>query len=176
MQKSHSSVTPKIVGAFVMSAVALVALYILVLRPLMEQNEENSQVAQSTTQQQASTDTSSEASTDTVPSAPQAVATTNVYSDGSYTATIDYTVPKGETNRIVVQLTIADDTVTSVSTTNTYEDEVSSRYIGGFEEAIEASVTEVKLDEISLSRVGGASITTAAFMDALSDIATKAKS
>lgn len=117
----------------------------------------------------------------TTPTTPTATETTptatdtDVYKDGTYTATASYTDPGRKTYDVTVTLTVADDVVTDASVA----------YNGGaantpnhtrFENGYKAEVIGKSLDSISLARVGGASLTTEAFNDAVAEIKTEAKS
>jgi len=107
---------------------------------------------------------------DDIPAAP--AATTN-YSDGIYTASASYFTPARKEHDIDVTLTIADDTITNA--TVIYDGgSASSGSHKRFDEAYEAVVVGATIDSLNLSRVGGASLTTDAFNEALSSIKSEA--
>ena len=106
---------------------------------------------------------------------PPAAADSDIYKDGNFTANASYTDPGRKEHDIAVTLTIADDIITAASVL----------YNGGaantpnhtrFENGYKQEVVGKSLDSISLSRVGGASLTTEAFNDAVATIKAEAKS
>jgi hypothetical protein len=126
----------------------------------------------------------------TAPATPTTVPTTTVtptpkppvtavttYKNASYNASADYNAP-GRTNHIVaVNLTVANDIVTDVSVSYSGDKSgESSQYQKRFSGSIQSQVVGKKLDSISLSRVGGASLTTNAFNEALVNIKASAQS
>jgi uncharacterized protein with FMN-binding domain len=96
------------------------------------------------------------------------------YKDGTYNATSSYYVPGGQ-NSLAVTLTISGGTVTDVKTSSTVDSYQSQRYVDSFNSSISSAVVGSTLDNASQSRVGGASLTTSAFDDALSTITNNAK-
>jgi hypothetical protein len=107
--------------------------------------------------------------------APTPVVATK-FKNASYNATTNYTAP-GRTNHIVaVQMTISDDIVTNVSVAYSGDpSSQSSQYQSRFSNSIESQVIGKSLDTISLSRVGGASLTTGAFNQAITNIKNQAR-
>jgi hypothetical protein len=104
------------------------------------------------------------------------VAVTTNYKNANYSATTNYNAP-GRTNHIVaVNLTVANDIVTAVSVAYSGDHSgESSQYQKRFSGSYQSQVVGKKLADISLSRVGGASLTTKAFNNALAEIKTAAK-
>lgn len=96
------------------------------------------------------------------------------YKDGEYSASTNYSVPRGATENIEVKLTLKDNIVTSVQNTHVANEHESEQYQNWFEAAIQQKVVGKRIDEVNLSRVGGASLTTEAFKKALSIIKTEA--
>jgi len=92
------------------------------------------------------------------------------YKDGTYTASASYRVPHGYSNSIQTTITVKDGTVTSVKVNNDATDRESSEYIDWFEQDLEGEVVGKSLAGLSPSRIGGASLTTAAFDDTLDTI------
>jgi uncharacterized protein with FMN-binding domain len=130
-----------------------------------------------TTTQSAPTTTSSDttATTSSTTAASQSTtAPTGSFKDGQYSASASYRVPHGS-NTISVSLTVKDGKVTVVKNSQNYTDHESRSYIDSFESEISSAVVGQPLGSTNLSRVGGASLTTAAFNDALSQIASDAK-
>lgn len=128
--------------------------------------------------------TASSEDTTTTPSAPTAsttatsssssATTSAVFKDGTYKASTSYMVPHGS-NSLTASVTISGGKVTSVSVNHDYADQESGRYIDSFESVLQGAVVGKSVDGLSLSRIGGASLTTQAFDDALITIRTDAK-
>lgn len=192
--KSFSNKTPKTVGLSMLIAICLIAIYTRTAHSSEAEDTTNStvtpsQVEASTTDSPRSqyeardsddTPTASSApetsiATPSSPSQQNTAATTPAFKNGTYTKTASYSVPH-EKNTITVTLTVKDGVVSQVFDEHDYADRESTRYVDRFENAISAAVVGKKLDNISLSRVGGASLTTRGFMSALSAIVSDAKS
>ncbi|MFZ1249342.1 MAG: hypothetical protein WAQ24_03390 [Candidatus Saccharimonadales bacterium] len=110
--------------------------------------------------------------------APASTATTSAtssgYKDGQYTASTSYDVPHGS-NSLSVNLTLADGKVTAVKVNNTYGDRESALYIDSFQGELRSTVVGKAIASLSPSRIGGATLTTDAFAQALDSIARQAK-
>lgn len=101
---------------------------------------------------------------------------TYTYRNGTYSATKSYAVPGGRTNTITTTLTIQNDTVTAVSDQHVYKAGTDSQqFVGSFEGSVSGAVVGKPIGSLSPSRIGGASLTTAAFSSALTTIRTNAK-
>jgi len=101
--------------------------------------------------------------------------TSNVYADGTYTAIANYLVPHGNVNSINLTLTVSADKITSASSTNKFSDGESAAYIDSFKSSLSSSVVGKPLGGVSYSRIGGASLTTSGFLQALKSIQNNAK-
>jgi uncharacterized iron-regulated membrane protein len=109
------------------------------------------------------------ATTPTTPTTPTAAAT--AYADGAHTVNTSYTAPGNNNHTMAVTLTLKGDVVTaSTITFGGAKVEESSKYQSRFMDAYESQVIGKKLDAIKLSRVGGASLTTGGFNDALAKV------
>ena len=97
----------------------------------------------------------------------------NTYKDGTYAATASYSVPRAS-NTISVNITIANNIVTNVTTTHKYTDSQSGMYVDSFDGAISSKVVGQSVSNLSLSRVGGASLTTVGFVQALNTVISNA--
>ncbi len=95
------------------------------------------------------------------------------YTDGTYSASSSYYVPHG-TNSISATVTIKNNIITAVSTSDQYSDRESGMYIDSFKSYLDSSANGQSLDSYSPSRIGGASLTTQAFTDVLDQIRTDA--
>jgi len=122
---------------------------------------------------------------DAAPAASSAPATTSgaaaggstssgTYKDGEYEATGQYATPES-VETIDVTLTIAGDTVTAVTVTGDPQAAESKRYQGEFIGGIQSEVVGKKLDEISVSKVAGSSLTSGGFNKAVDTIKSEAK-
>lgn len=99
---------------------------------------------------------------------------TGTYTDGTYEATGQYATPES-VETIDVTLTIAGDTVTAVEVTGDPQAAESKRYQSEFIGGIQDEVVGKKLDEISVSKVAGSSLTSGGFNKAVDAIKTEAK-
>ena len=97
------------------------------------------------------------------------------YKDGVYSAASNYGVPGGSES-INVSITVKSDQVSDVAVTNSGGDRESRQYQNRFASSIKASTVGKKISDLSLSRVGGASLTTSGFIKALNSIKAQAKS
>jgi len=100
--------------------------------------------------------------------------TSGTYKDGTYEATGQYSTPES-VETVDVTLTIAGDTVTAVEVTGDPQASESKRYQSEFIGGIQAEVVGKKLDEISVSKVAGSSLTSGGFNKAVDTIKTEAK-
>lgn len=117
----------------------------------------------------ASTGTSTaEAGTDT-----SASASAGTYADGTYTAEGSYQTPESVED-ISVTLTLADDVITDVTVTGNPQARESQQYQSQFIGGIKDVVVGKKLDEISVSRVAGSSLTSGGFNKAVEEIKSEA--
>ena len=100
-------------------------------------------------------------------------ASTGAYADGTYTATGQYATPES-VETIEVTITLADDVITAVDVTGDPQaresQEYQSRFIGG----ISDEVVGKNIDDISVSRVAGSSLTSGGFNEAVDVIKTDA--
>ncbi len=141
-------------------------------------NKDTSAVG-STIGSSSSTNNSATSSTSTTPSISSATSNgssnaNSSYKDGTYTVTQSYSVPHGAQNSITAVVTVANGKITSVKTTDNYSDHESGMYISDFESSVSSTVTGTSLADASYSRIGGASLTTAAFDSALDSIRSQA--
>ena len=88
------------------------------------------------------------------------------YVDGTYTAEGTYNTPE-TVETISVTITLADGTVTAVEVTGDPQRPESRQYQGEFIGGIEGEVVGKHIDEISVSRVAGSSLTSGGFNSAI---------
>jgi len=131
--------------------------------------------AGSSTAATQSTTASTTATPATTTSSSSSATSSSGYKDGTYKATANYYVPHGATNSLTASVTISGGKVSSVTVNNNYSDQESSMYIDSFVSAVQNAVVGKGVDGLSPSRIGGASLTTQAFDDALATIRTDAK-
>ncbi|WP_295792004.1 FMN-binding protein [uncultured Microbacterium sp.] len=96
------------------------------------------------------------------------------YKDGQYEATGQYATPES-VETVDVTLTIAGDTITAVEVTGDPQAAESRRYQSEFIGGIKDEVVGKKLDEISVSKVAGSSLTSGGFNKAVETIKSEAK-
>lgn len=102
-------------------------------------------------------------------------ASTGTYKDGTYTANGTYQTPES-VEEISVTLTLADGTVTDVEVTGEPKARETRQYQGDFIGGIQNEVVGKKLDDLSVDKVGGSSLTSGGFNAAVKEIRTEAAS
>lgn len=132
---------------------------------------------QTTTAQNTNTTTSTPAETAPKNTNTQQTASqqTNVAaptgSTGTYSAKVSYAVPEGDTNSCEVSITLSNSVVTAVSVKHTAHSGDSRQYQSGFDKAYKTIVVGKSISSLtSLSRIGGATLTTNAFKKAVQQI------
>jgi hypothetical protein len=100
---------------------------------------------------------------------------TRTFKNGTYSKSVTYTNPKQSEYRLDTTLTVANNIVTDASIVYSQgaENDPNAKH---FEDAYKTEVIGKSLGTINLSRVGGASLTTNAFNNALTDIKNQAQS
>ncbi|HHW50606.1 MAG TPA: hypothetical protein GX406_03915 [Pseudoclavibacter sp.] len=96
------------------------------------------------------------------------------YQDGTYMAEGSYTAPSGSES-IEVSVTLESGLITAVDVSADATNSQAAYYQKNFASAIEAEVVGKSLDEVSLSSVAGASLTTQGFETALETIKADAR-
>ena len=162
--KSSNRFTPMLVGVLAVAIVAGVGGYLFVPHDIADKIAGGSSTSANVSQV-----TTSPATTSTTTSTAQS------YKDGTYNATASYRVPGGGTNSVQVTLTVKSDTITAVSVSNNISESQPQYYTDSFAANIESAVVSTPLKSAYASRVGGASLTSGAFDDALQAITNDAK-
>lgn len=121
----------------------------------------------------ATDDTAPETSTDTSETSTETDPSSGGYADGTYTSQGSYATPES-VETITVTVTLAGDIVTAVEVEGDPQRAESERYQAEFIGGISDEVVGVALDEISVSRVAGSSLTSGGFNDALEAIKAEA--
>ena len=96
------------------------------------------------------------------------------YSDGTYETSVKYEVPYGYVESMDATITITDGVVTDSEVAFEIVNPVSNDYVDSFERYYKDEIVGQPVDDISLSRVGGASLTNVAFDAALQNIKNQA--
>lgn len=93
----------------------------------------------------------------------------------SYSSNIDYKVPGDKTETIHVTISLKDGVIEDVAFSSQVPDnEISALNIKNFNDALKnITLKGKKLSEVSIVRVGGSSLTSDAFVQALADINTQ---
>jgi cytoskeletal protein RodZ len=104
----------------------------------------------------------------------QAATTTSTYKDGTYTAEGSYATPE-TVEKISVTVTLQDDVVTDVEVTGDPQASETKQYQSQFIGGISAAVVGKDIDQLSVSRVAGSSLTSGGFNKAIETIKTEAK-
>lgn len=100
-------------------------------------------------------------------------ASTGAYVDGTYTAEGSYATPES-VEEISVTVTLEGDVITAVEVTGNPTKRESEQYQGQFIGGIEDVVVGQNIDEISVSRVAGSSLTSGGFNQAIDEIKAEA--
>jgi uncharacterized protein with FMN-binding domain len=97
------------------------------------------------------------------------------YVDGTYEASGQYQSPNG-TETVEVTVTLASDIITAVEVVGLGESPTSKRYQGEFIDGIGEVVVGKDIDDISVSKVAGSSLTSGGFNAAIETIKADAAS
>ncbi len=100
-------------------------------------------------------------------------ASAGTFVDGTYSAQGSYSTPES-VETVSVSVTLADNVVTAVTVTGDPQARETEQYQSQFIGGISKEVVGKKLDQISVSRVAGSSLTSGGFMQALDKIKSEA--
>jgi uncharacterized protein with FMN-binding domain len=114
----------------------------------------------------AATGTTDAPNTDTSAPADTSTAGGAGYKDGTYTASGSYQTPE-TVEQIEVTITLADDVVTAVEVTGDPQASETERYQSEFIGGIQDEVVGKNIDDLSVDRVAGSSLTSGGFNQAL---------
>jgi len=98
-----------------------------------------------------------------------ATTTSGDYTDGTYTESGDYQAPSGA-ETVEVTVALADNVITSVEVVGDATDAQAKRHQGEFADGIGDIVVGKNIDEISVDKVGGSSLTSDGFNAAIEAI------
>lgn len=97
------------------------------------------------------------------------------YEAGSYTGNASYDLPNGVNHEMAVNMSIEGDMITEVEVVYNGDDTTGSTdYQVRFNEEIDSVIVGQQVQDVDLSRVGGASLTTAGFNRAFEQIKAEA--
>jgi uncharacterized protein with FMN-binding domain len=114
------------------------------------------------------------ANTAATPASTAQPTTATSYKDGTYKTTGSYDSPAGQES-IGVSLTLKDGIITDSSVKGQATDDTAQSYQADFISGYKQFVTGKKLDNLSVSRVSGSSLTSQGFNNALKSIESQAK-
>jgi len=130
-----------------------------------------------TTEPTTATTATPESSTAPTPSASasesESTASSSTYADGTYTAEGSYATPES-VETIVVTVTLENDIITAVDVTGDPQKRESEEYQGRFIGGIADVVVGQDIDQISVSRDAGSSLTSGGFNQAIDTIKSEA--
>ena len=118
---------------------------------------------------ESSSSATSTTPSDTTDSGAAIDTSSSTYADGDYTEEGSYQSPGGGES-ITVKITLANDVVTAVTVTPEATSGDAKRYQTAFAGAISGEVVGKSLDDISVSKVAGSSLTSTGFKEALEAI------
>lgn len=133
--------------------------------------------ASSSKQEEATTNaaTSTTATENVDQSAKNATQANTRYADGNYDASSRYSTPGG-TDTMDISVTLQNGSVIAVGASTSPQDAESKEYDNNFLDEFKTFVIGKNIEDVQLSRIAGASLTTGGFMDALESVADQARS
>ena len=159
---THKGINKSIIGLIVVVVLVIAATAVIV----MSSNQPTQTTSTSDTAVTGTTESSGAGTNN-------ATATTGNYKDGTYSATGSYRTPGGQES-IAVKVTLADGVISDVSVTQNASGGEAEEYQSAFISGYKTQVVGKKIDEVSLSRVAGSSLTPNGFNSALTTIKTDA--
>lgn len=123
----------------------------------------------------ATSESSSTSTAQTTAETADTAASTGKYADGTYTASGSYQTPE-TVETISVTLTLDNDVITEVNVIGDPQARETQQYQGQFIGGISDVVVGKNIDEISVSRVAGSSLTSKGFNSAVDKIKSEASS
>jgi len=151
---------PALAALIVIVLIGIVATAVIVINMDKGTDTETTQTTDTTTPA-SDTDTNTDA-------------VTSAYKDGTYSATGSYSSPGGRES-IKLTVTIKDGIIVSTSLDEKASNGEAKEYQDDFDSGYKTLVVGKNIDEVSLSRVAGSSLTSNGFNDALDEIKSDAK-
>lgn len=124
-------------------------------------------------EESTSTPTTGSGTTDSATEDSTTASSDSSYADGTYTAEGSYQTPES-VESITVTLTLEDDVITAVDVTGDPQARESQQYQSQFIGGIAEVVVGQDIDDISVSRVAGSSLTSGGFNEAVEEIKSEA--
>ena len=162
MNSGNSDKTKQVIAAL---AVLVVVVLIVIGTKVLGSKDGSPQTENTSMTASGSSDVSSSTSNDSK----------TTYKDGTYEATGSYVSPGG-TQSIKVSVTLKNNVVTDTEAQSGAVDSESSEFQGKFIGGYKQLVVGKSLNDISVSRVSGSSLTSQGFNDAIERIKSEAKS
>jgi len=160
--ESSNSPNKAIIGIIIVALLAVVATALIIMNTSSDSAQED---AVSTTSQSPAAS----------PVADSTATEVAGYKDGTYSADGTYQTPGGRES-VGVTVTLAGDTITSASVQQKGERGESKEYQGKFASGFASQVVGKSIDEVSLTRVAGSSLTPNGFNNAIDIIKQQAES
>jgi uncharacterized protein with FMN-binding domain len=164
------------------TAVAIVGIGAAAVAFAMNANNSSTNDTDSTSQAATPTPTTTASGTTpttstngTTPTASSTAGAASKYKNGTYNADGTYTSPAGKED-ISVSVTLNGDTITSVTVTPKATDPMSKNWQQRFASGISSQIVGKKLDDISIGKVSGSSLTGTGFNQALQSVKNNARS
>lgn len=155
---------PGLIALIIVALIAIAATAVIIVN----QNANNTDTTTNTTQTTETEDVTETEAVDTYSSTD-----VSAYTDGTYSATGSYSSPGGRES-IELTVTIKDGVITSTSLETDPASRDSRTYQNAFASGYKDLVVGKNVDEVSLSRVAGSSLTSNGFNDALDQIKSDA--
>lgn len=160
----HRKLHPALTGLIIIVLIGIVTSVVIVVNNAQNsENESTSLQTPSGTQSPADNSQNNANSTDT-----------SQYADGTYSAKASYVTPEG-IESIDLMVTIRSGVISSAEVTASGNSDHAQEHQGDFIAGFKPLVEGKNVDEVRLSRVSGASLTSRAFNDALDRIREDAR-
>ncbi len=162
MEESPGSSNKVLIGIVIVVLLAVAATAVVVWTGSLDSESEQ-------------TTTTAPTSRDVTPSQSATKSSSGDLKDGTYMATGSYQTPGG-LESIEVRVTLNDGTIRAADITKQGKTGEAQMYQGQFAAGYKDEVVGKKIDEVSLTRVAGSSLTPIGFKNALEDIERQAQS
>lgn len=159
--------TPKTPNKSIIAIIVIVLLVAAAGAVVAMNNKETTTTSGNDTSQISSNNT-------TASGENNATASTGNYKDGTYNATGSYRTPGGQES-IEVKITLSGGVISDASVTQNATGGEAEEYQSKFTASYKSEVVGKKIDEVSLSRVAGSSLTPLGFNTALDTIKSEAQ-
>jgi uncharacterized protein with FMN-binding domain len=158
----------------IIAALAVLIVIVAIVGYTVANNKDENTESAGTGTTTSNNDSSNSTAGDPDQSVSNDAASNANYKDGTYNATGAYTSPGGRES-IDVTITLKDGVISDVSAEGNASDVEAEEYQGMFLAAYKEQVVGKNIDDVSLSRVSGSSLTSQGFNNALDDIKQEAE-